>query len=334
MKTKKTTKRTSWLVPLAVAGSPFAAKLSWIIYSHLFIPHNIPLPPAVSGERKSFDGQAGKLTYYVAGSRSARPLLLIHSVNAAASSFEARPLFEHYRCSRRVYSLDLPGFGFSERSARAYTPRLMTNAILDMMNVIASEMGKVPVDAIGLSLGNEFLARAASEQPERFRSLALISPTGFRHKDQYYAETSSVLGNPKTLKIFLFPLWSRPLYDLINTRVSQRSFLKKVFSTYGDSYEALLAYDYLSAHQKGARFAPFTFVSSLLFSTDIDRVYDSLTMPVWVAHGKFSKFTEVDHSKVTVRGWTVQTFSTGGFPHYEQPEQFFAAYDAFQGRIG
>ena len=75
------------------------------------------------------------------------PLLLIHSVNAAASAAEIAALLAHYRATRCVFALDLPGFGFSERSDRAYTPRLMTDAILDMVDQIRSRCGDQPIDA-------------------------------------------------------------------------------------------------------------------------------------------------------------------------------------------
>ena len=42
------------------------------------------------------------------------PLLLVHSVNAVGSAAEVLPLFNHYRNSRPVYALDLPGFGGSQ----------------------------------------------------------------------------------------------------------------------------------------------------------------------------------------------------------------------------
>src|SRR3954451_5707926 len=139
----------------AAAGLPFAAALAGIAYSKLFVPHALPLPPALEGERREFSGRAGRLSYYVAGpavSNGAAPLLLIHSLNAAASAYEMRPVFEHYRRSRRVYALDLPGFGFSERSRRTYTPRLYTNAVLSMLDEIAREHELARVDALALSL--------------------------------------------------------------------------------------------------------------------------------------------------------------------------------------
>ena len=78
----------------------------------------IDLTPALSGERRETHRRAGRLSYYVAGEGA--PLLLIHSVNAAASAYEMRPIHERMKATRRVYTVDLPGYGFSDRSERTY----------------------------------------------------------------------------------------------------------------------------------------------------------------------------------------------------------------------
>jgi pimeloyl-ACP methyl ester carboxylesterase len=311
-------------------GTPVATALGWIAYSNLCISHKMPLPPAVSGERKTTSKRAGPLSYYVAGSGEARPLLLIHSINAAASTYEMRPIFEHYRQYRRVYSIDMPGYGFSDRSDRAYTPRLFTDAILDMLDVIEQDVGDTPIDAMALSLGSEFLARAASEQPTRFHKLAMITPTGMRRKDpRFYESPGTVRGSPLTRNIFGFPLWSRALFDLLSLRSMQHWFLQRTFSPYIGVDAGLLDYDYLTTHQPGAWYAPYTFVSGLLFSADIDRVYDALTMPVWVGHGTFGEFSDVDDRRAHARGWKTRAFPTGALPHFEEPDQLFLAYDEF-----
>jgi pimeloyl-ACP methyl ester carboxylesterase len=313
----------------ATIGLPLAAGLAGIAYSNLFVPHALDLPPALSGERRELVGRAGRLSYYVAG--SGRPLLLVHAVNAAASAYEVRPLFEHYRQSRRVYALDLPGFGFSERSARDYTPRLYANAILDLLDEIQRESGPEPVEALALSLGSEFLARAASEHPERFNTIALISPTGFGQGEMFYGQPGGVRGTQALRSIFAFGLWSRPFFDLLNSRPSQRYFLAKTFGSNKAIDQGLLEYDYLTAHQPEAQHAPYAFISGLLFSADISRVYDSLELPVWLAHGVRGDFTNYGGTqKLAARpNWEIRVFQTGGIPYFERPDEFAAAYDAF-----
>ena len=82
-------------------------------------------PAPVSGQRHEIASAVGRLTYYSAGPQGESkwpPLLLIHSINAAGSAYEIRPLYEHYRQSRTVYALELPGFGHSRaRQARKYS---------------------------------------------------------------------------------------------------------------------------------------------------------------------------------------------------------------------
>jgi pimeloyl-ACP methyl ester carboxylesterase len=324
----KTRRHTGRAIVRAVALAPVAAALGGIAYSRLFVPHDLPLPPALAGERRELAGRAGRLSYYVAGSGA--PLLLIHSVNAAASAYEVRPLFEHFQAGRRVYALDLPGFGFSDRSARDYTPRLYADAILDMLDEIGRDAGPAPIDAAALSLGCEFLARAATERPDRFRSLALITPTGLRQGERFDGPTGSTRGAPAVRALFAFPLWSRPFFDLLNSHASQRYFLKQTFGSYAAIDAGLLEYDYLAAHQPDAQHAPYAFISGTLFSADISRVYEALEMPVWLAYGTRGQFSNVDPAQVSGRAnWATQAFETGGLPYFERPELFCAAYDGF-----
>jgi pimeloyl-ACP methyl ester carboxylesterase len=42
--------------------------------------------------------------------------MLLHSINAAPSAYEVKPLFEQMRHTHRVFAPDLPGYGFSDPS--------------------------------------------------------------------------------------------------------------------------------------------------------------------------------------------------------------------------
>ena len=91
----------------------------------------------VGGQRTDIISVAGRIAIYAAGSeQSGPPLLLVHSVNAAASAFEIKPLYDHYARSRRVYAVDLPGFGQSERGNQHYTARMMTDALHEVVERI------------------------------------------------------------------------------------------------------------------------------------------------------------------------------------------------------
>jgi hypothetical protein len=97
--------------------------------------------------------------------------------------------------------------------------------------------------------------------------------------------------------------------------------------------EEMLAYDVASAAAPGAADAPLTFLSGALFSADISVLYEALTLPVWVAHGVRGDFVKYDGAATLASrsGWKLDVFQTGALPHFEVPQAFFAAYDAFLG---
>ena len=301
------------------------------------VPCALALPPALSGERVEIDSAAGRLSFYVAdptghmtASADRTPLLLLHSINAAGSAYEVRPLYEHYRHQRPVYAPDLPGFGFSESSDRPYLPRLMTDAVHAMVAEIQRVHGDVPIDVIGVSLASEYAARAAHEAPERFRSVALVSPTGFNRGAPFNGPPGSHRGIAWLRRFFFNPRWSDGLYRWLTKRAVIRYFLKK---TWGSAQidEGLLDYNVLTTRRPGSKFAPYWFVSAHLFSADITRVYQSLKMPVWMVHGVRGDFVDYRHKSAYagLPNWTFDVMPTGALPYFERIEDFTARYDAF-----
>lgn len=290
--------------------------------------HDDQTPPAVSGERFYTQGDAGRVACYVAG--SGPPLLLVHSVNAAASAAEVRPLYEHYRASRTVYAIDLPGFGASERSDRVYTPRLMTDALLQVLDAIATRGHASPVNALAVSTGCEFLARAAAEHPERLDHLALVSPTGLRGKVPRRGPAGSTRGLPWLYRALRGPGWGGALYLGLTRPAVIRYFLERTWGSKAID-EQLWAYDVLTARLPGSEYAPLYFLSGGLFSADILSVYESLTQPVWLSHGTRGDFTDYQgRSWLEGRGnWRFSVYPTGALPHFELPERFIADYDDF-----
>jgi pimeloyl-ACP methyl ester carboxylesterase len=289
------------------------------------------LPAAVSGERFEFDSPAGRVSAYVAG--NGPPLLLVHSVNAAASAAEVRPLHEHFRSTHTVFSLDLPGFGFSERSDRRYTPRLMTDAVLAMLAPIRQRCGEVPVDALAVSLGCEFLARAATESPAAWRRVALVSPTGLNGTMPRRGTPGASRAVPGLLPALRGPGWGAALFRGLTRPGVIRYFLER---TWGGKAidETLWAYDVLTTRQPGAEHAPLRFLAAHLFSADVLSLYEGLSMPVWMSHGVRGDFTDY-RGRRWLEGrpnWSFTVYPTGALPFFEATQAFIADFATFLGQ--
>lgn len=302
--------------------------------THL-VPHPAP-PPPLEGERiRLDDARAGRLELYAAASsrsteRSPSPLLLVHSINAAASAYEVRPIYERFAGSRPTYALDLPGFGRSDRSARPYTPRLMTDAIHAAVAEVRRRHDGAPVDALALSLACELLARAANEVPATFRSLALVSPTGFSSKRPWYGPPESTRGIDWMYAILTVPLWRRALFGLLTRPRVVRYFLRRTFGR-RDVDEGLCAYAVLTARSPGAEHAPLRFLSGHLFSADVTRLYEGIVQPVWMCHGVRGDFVRYEGAAALLARdhWSGEVFDTGALPHFEVPDAFGSSYAEF-----
>ena len=285
----------------------------------------LALALALDAERFVFDG----ISCYVAGQGA--PLLLVHTVNAAASAAEVRPLFDHYRATRTVFALDLPGYGHSDRSERGYTPRLMTDALHATAAQIRQRCGgSAPLDAIAASLGCEFLARAAVEQPPHWGRLGLVSPTGFQGRKSRRKVPGSTAGMGWLHRVLTVPLWSQALFDGLTRPAVVRYFLQR---TWGSKTidERLWAYCVQTAAQPGARHAPLDFLSGNLFSDDIHTVYEAITQPAWASHGVRGDFT--DYRQIGIvsgrPNWHLDVFQSGALPYFEVPTAFMARCDRF-----
>lgn len=287
------------------------------------------LAPALDADRREITGASGRLSYYVAG-RGA-PLLLLHSINAAPSAYEVRPIFEAKRATRRVFAPDLPGFGFSDRSRRDYSVRLYVAAVFDMLDVIAQEAGDTPVDVVALSLASEFSAHAATQKPARFRTLTMVGPTGLANPaPSVDAPPDETREMPTFRRVLEFPLWRQALYNGLVSRPSIRYFLARTWGSKNID-EGMFEYAWLTSHQPGACNAPYAFLAGKLFTKNILAVYEALRMPVWVTHGVRGDFQDLKQLPQLLQrpNVTARQFDSGAMPHFERRAEFMEGLARF-----
>lgn len=289
------------LIAFAGALSVLGAGLATAAYLRRNVHHNLPQMPALGGELRFLDTSAGALAYYSSGAhkRGSTAMLLIHSINAAASSYEMKPLYDHYTSgnpNRKIYALDLPGFGLSDRRSRDYSPAFYRDMLIEFMQ---QKFRGRPVDVVSLSLGCEFVALAAQKAPQLFRRLVFISPNGLGLNQKPQA-------NAGLLRLLQTPAWSRIIFDALTSRPVLNYFLRQNQRQFD---QGLADYAYQTSHQLEAPNAPFQFISGKLFSPNMVETYASLTQPslALFGQGEFARHEMADELR-NLEQWRLVEF--------------------------
>jgi len=251
-----------------------------------------------------------------------RPLLFVHSINAAPSAIELKPLFQHFRSYRSVYAPDLPGFGRSTRHVGMMTASEFAKNISSIIDQMSPSE---PPDVIALSLGCEFVARAVVECGASVRSLTFISPTGFSRR-----QPPPLQAQKRLRRLFDFAGFGRGAFKLLRLERSVRYFYGMNFS--GSVPSELVAYALKTTRQPAAHEMPLQFLSMSLFTPNaVGLLYEKLDVPVLVLFDEdpnvtFELFEQFEDSPA----WQFKRISPSfGMPQWEHPEKTVAALESF-----
>ncbi len=281
-----------------------------------------PLTPALDAEQFAFSLNGGvTLRGYRGEVDEGTPLVLLHSINAAPSAMEMRPLFEYFRDKRPVWAPDLPGFGLSDRPDARYSSGLYARWLAEWLDRLPK-----PADVVALSLTGEFMARAILEQGTQVRSLSLISPTGMGIRTPQPVPSGSPIDR------LLGSRWvGPPLFRALTIQPSIRWFLGQAFV--GATPEYLVQYASETARQPGAHHVPLTFLKFGLFTEQaISRLYSRLQNPCLVLFDRdpnigFERLPELTEG---YGNWAAKQLSPSlGLPHWELTSETINALEDF-----
>jgi pimeloyl-ACP methyl ester carboxylesterase len=235
-----------------------------------------PLPV----EPEFFTWQDYRIATYRAG--TGRPVLLVHSINAAASAFEMRKPFAGLSEDHAVHAIDLLGYGLSDRPARRYESE-------DYVAIIGAWLEQVgePVSIVASSLGAAYAVAAAERWPAAVERLVLVAPVGL----------SQLADPPGPIARGVYNLLRSPLGRLVfaalTSRGGTRFFLKR--QAYYDPASItpeVIAGFYDASHFPGAYYAPICFLTGWL-NCDIRTAYPRLTQPIHIIWGRQAATTPV-----------------------------------------
>ncbi|WP_254529184.1 alpha/beta fold hydrolase [Natrinema gelatinilyticum] len=264
-----------------------------------------PLP----GIERTYRWRGIESTYTVAGDPNDPEMLLLHGIYAGASSNEFAPLFEQLSEKYRVYAVDLPGFGRSERPPLVYSASLYAEFVRDFADQITSE----PI-VVASSLTGAFAAEAADDIDGR--RLVLICPTDETGDERPWVRT-----------LLRTPIVGTTLYNALASKPAIRYFYDRdgyYDSDRIDSDEVQYAWN--SAHQPGARYATASFAAGTL-DPDFDLATElaALETPTTLVWGRDAELVPLqegrDLAEAADLDLVVIDYATQ-LPHAEHPDRF------------
>ncbi len=292
----------------------------------------LPLPtqlaPALDYPVHEMEIMEGKARYYKREGKGT-PIVLLHSINAAGSSFEMKPIFERFArtTERPIYALDWFGFGLSDRPPVRYRPGLYQRQLRRFL----SEHVKETADVLALSLACEYAATIANAFPMLIGKLVFITPTALGRSSEGSLLQKTLVGMARNTGAF------EVFYSRLTQRESLRHFYEEeIFSPEAPPPHELVNYAFLTSHIRGAHHAPALFVEGALFMKDYAwRTYTHLATPTLIVLPKPGTDTVQDFDRATeLKGINplhvdTVTLETGLLPQWENNAALMEAVEAF-----
>lgn len=280
------------------------------------------LRQAIEAEQGTYGWDGGRVEYARAG--TGPPMLLLHSHNAAASSYEMRQVFQALSEGYQVFAPDLPGYGRSERRAREYFAHTYIRFLHDFVSDVIGEAAIV----IAASVSAAHALLACDEDAHAFSHLILASPTGLSAESASAPPAMSRLS-----RVTRIPVWGQAAYNALVSRRSIRwHYENLVYHNPWAVTHEMVDYAWATAHQPNARFAPGSFLSGALWA-DARAAYAEVrrpTMVVWGDSDRLNPYSRVADFLPVNPGAVVRVIpNCGGAPYDERVTEFANAVRAF-----
>lgn len=203
-----------------------------------------------NSENYYYEWRFGKIRYQKKGNGS--PILLIHDLTVGSSNYEYQRLINNLTEKHEIFSIDLLGYGMSDKPGMTYTNNLYEQLIVDFIkNVIGR---KTSIVVTGESV--PFIIMACHNYPDIFNKIVCINPQSLYQQNQI----------PSKQTIFLKFLIETPIIGtFIYHLFSNKTYLKKTFEKYyfchHENIKDKYIYNYLEAAHLGGYHSKHAFAS-------------------------------------------------------------------------
>ena len=290
--------------------------------------YNVSASHGVAGLENELGGESCELLWRghrVAYTRRGRgePVLLLHGIYAGASSNEWRHTVDSLAERYTVFTVDLIGFGRSDRPKLRYTPAFYQAFLGDIM----SRLGRGPLAVVASSLSAAHVVGLVARDPRHVAALALIEPTGL---GQLTGSGSAAQGAAQLL--LEAPIVGTSAYNALTSPASVRHYLEEIYADDRLVTDELVESYVRNARQPGGKYAVAAFVGGQL-NVDIRQSLRRVRQPMLLLWGEQARQNPVQHAHGfrvlrPEADWALIS-GAGDLPHDEQPRTTNAALHRF-----
>jgi pimeloyl-ACP methyl ester carboxylesterase len=242
-------------------------------------------------------------------------LVFLHNFGGGASAYEWSKVYPAFAGTHRIFAPDLIGWGDSNHPVRDY----QINDYLTTISEFIRQTCTVPVTVVASSLTAALVIRVAINQPDLFKKLLLISPSGFN-------DFGEGAGRRLPVEVINIPFLDNLIYALgAENELAVRNFLERFLFAKSERVTSEMVQAYLtSAQQPNAKFSALAFLRGNLYF-DLSLYIQQLTVPTVIFWGEKAQFTRVELGKrlAKLNESAIQDFitipDTGILPHLELP---------------
>src|SRR3979490_842404 len=207
----------------------------------------------IGGEEGGFDWRDRRVAFTKRG--KGPPILLIHGIHPSAWSYEWRNNVDSLARTNTVYTIDLLGFGRSDRPAIRYSARLYISLISDFVSRVIDE----PTVLVATSLSGAYAIVLAARDPLRFPGGALIAPPGLVSLNEPVG-----LGGEASRLAVDTPIAGTAMFNALVSRPQLRRYLNNAYSNDSLVTRDLVEIHYGTSHQPAVPLALSAFLPAPL----------------------------------------------------------------------
>lgn len=306
------------LLALAAIAATTIHVINRIEYSHATIKSILP-----STENRYYDWRFGKIKYTRKGSGT--PLLLLHDLTPGSSSYEFSKITDSLSKNHEVYTIDLLGFGLSDKPNITFTNYLFVQMVSDFIKNIIGK--KTDIIATGDSF--PVAVMVCHNDNDIVKKLIGINPPSLYQLNQIPSKQTRLLK-------FLMetPILGTFIYNMHTNRDAFiKLFREEYFHNPYDVNEKDIDSYFESAHTSDYRskYAYASYLGRYMY-TNILHALKEIDNSICLIGGENKKEIKNDLDNYIYYNNAIEAAyipKSKQLPHLEQPEQILSCLDTY-----